>query len=275
MNLKDTIYDCLIDNDDTFLTIDEIYTKLNNNKVYNPKKQKIYFQDVLKECKDIESIFEDVYSFYIGEQNYLVQFLIYTQNTENKVNFKSYLYDKLMEIYYKDSSKNIKYDIYEDKKEYEDTYYENFIDTVLKKDKDIYNSDNLVNYLLTETNKPLLHNDYLISKLTKKKILTLEDLNKLISYFAKEKETVLELYYCKKKIELLEAQIEYYKNNPTMYFNKKDLNYKKTSQKYKFGYPSVSSKNLWTYLTSTITAVSILSAPFVYYHMSHDNKDDL
>lgn len=191
--LSDLIFDILNDNADKYMTVDEIIYNVKYNDdydyEYNDKKNSST-DDIIKTCKKMESLFEDVYIFYVYDSKKIRLVLIFSENNSLVKNYKNKLYDKLVDS---DYDKNL-----------------------------------------------------VMNRIMGRNILTLDEVDTLINRFHNSGNNDLELFFCKKKIELLEKKI-----NEMTKSNKPRLS------GFSFGFPS--RHNLLNITNLMFSTISILS----------------
>lgn len=216
--LSDSLFDLLVDNEDKFFTVDEIYSTIKEKPhLYNLKDKMISYWDLMDEVKKLEDEYNNVYTFYKVINNHCLLFTIFSKE-EKEVVFNRAKHAKVTHTLVND------YDIFGNK-----TWCKKYIDTVLDTQKSLY--DKVYSELFVPRSlfwyKPA--RDYIVSK-----PLKLEHIDMLLEEASKEKDMeVTNLLLNKKltllmehqeylysKIDKLEEELEKEKNNNVVYNQK-------------------------------------------------------
>lgn len=231
--IMNTVFDILLDNEDVFFTVDDIFNTFKKKKyIYgsdNPYTNYWYFVNA---CNNIENEFKNTYLFYKTEYNKCRPVMVYS-NKE-----KSELYDKLRTIKFKSELVD-EYDIFGNNmwtKKYiytvlddNNKFYRNY-DLYFPQMNAVYESDTYLNYILNNDNT------------------SLKEVNNLLNYYEYIKDEDKELKVSRKKINILEDIIN--THNISTYNYKSVNNFSNNKEKKEL--PKKKTSNLWTFYKFTL-----------------------
>ena len=216
MTLEETIFDILLDNEDKFVTVDEIYQEIKENpSLYDANRKTITYKELCDIACEMERKYKNCYTFYKLQDDMCRLVCIYS--TKNKYELRDKLYKTEFKLKLVDE-----YNIFGMQ-----TYVKKFINTI-KENKDEYNFyekylpknywyyclnlDTKLNENLTITEVEDLENFY-------KKEKDYESLSKVLEYKLSQYEKLQDTLY--QKINNLEEKISVVYDTPYNAIEKK------------------------------------------------------
>lgn len=179
MNIQDKLFDILLDNEDTFQTVDELYHIFKEKKyIYNKDNQVMTYWDFLEVCYGLEEFYNNVYSYYLVEDDRCRLVMIFSKRPEKD------LWEELHKATFKTELVN-EYDIFGNK-----LWKKRYMDKIAidnNKKVDVYKTD-----------------------------LSLSEINSLIEFYRSVGDIDRELEMCYTKIDTLEKIIQ---SNNVVYDN--------------------------------------------------------